>query len=145
MQANLKNQQDEIADAMKDIKMKIVVLSGKGGVGKSTVASNLSLALTKKFPGKVGIVDLDFSGPNIAKMLGVENFTLPNTSYPSLIHMKGQINRLEQEDWTKELVWELDGANIRINTVDQQYPFHYNNKDFAKTLNEYYDKLLAST
>ena len=72
MQANLKTQQDEIADAMKDIKMKIVVLSGKGGVGKSTVASNLSLALTKKFPGKVGIVDLDFSGPNIAKMLGVE-------------------------------------------------------------------------
>ena len=80
-----------------------------------------------------------------AKMLGVENFTLPDTSYPSLIHMKGQINRLEQEDWTRELVWELDGANIRINTVDQQYPFHYNNKDFAKILNEYYDKLLAST
>jgi hypothetical protein len=80
-----------------------------------------------------------------AKMLGVENFTLPDTSYPSLIHMKGQINRLEQEDWTKELVWELDGANIRINTVDQQYPFHYNNKDFAKVLNEHYDKLLGST
>jgi hypothetical protein len=80
-----------------------------------------------------------------AKMLGVENVTLPNTSYPSLIHMKERINWLQQLDWTKELVWELDGANIRINTVDQQYPFHYNNKDFAKILNEHYDELLGRT
>ena len=55
------------------------------------------------------------------------------------------INWLNNPDWTKEYVWELDGANIRINTVDQQYPFHYNNKDFAKTLNEHYDKLLGRT
>jgi hypothetical protein len=80
-----------------------------------------------------------------AKMLGVETVTLPNTSYPSLIHMKERINWLQQPDWTRELVWELDGANIRINTVDQQYPFHYNNKDFAKVLNEHYDKLLERT
>jgi hypothetical protein len=80
-----------------------------------------------------------------AKMLGVETVTLPNTSYPSLIHMKERINWLQQSDWTQELVWELDGANIRINTVDQQYPFHYNNKDFAKVLNEHYDKLLERT
>ncbi len=73
MQSNLKTQQDEIAAAMKNVKRKIVVLSGKGGVGKSTVASNLALAFGKKFPGKVGIADLDFSGPNIAKMLGVED------------------------------------------------------------------------
>ena len=80
-----------------------------------------------------------------AKMLGVENFTLPNTSYPSLIHMKEHINWLNNPDWTKEYVWELDNSNIRINTVDQMYPFHYNNKDFAKNLNEYYDKLLGRT
>jgi ATP-binding protein involved in chromosome partitioning len=72
VQSNLKTQQDEIAAAMKNVKKKIVVLSGKGGVGKSTVASNLALAFGKKFPGKVGIADLDFSGPNIAKMLGIE-------------------------------------------------------------------------
>ena len=59
--------------------------------------------------------------------------------------MKGQINGLSQEDWTKELVWELDGSNIRINTVDQEYPFHYNIKEFSKVLNEHYDKLLAGT
>jgi len=73
-----------------------------------------------------------------AKILGVENVTLPNTSYPSMIHMKGMINYLSGEDWTKELVWELDKSNIRINTIDQMYPFHYQVKDFSKELNKYY-------
>jgi len=74
-----------------------------------------------------------------ARAFGVENVTLPGTSYPSLIHMKGRINDCAGEDWTKELVWELAGANIRINTLDQQYPFHYCIKEFSKVLNEYYD------
>ena len=73
-----------------------------------------------------------------AKILGVENVTLPNTSFPTLIHMKGGMNDLIGEDWTKELNWELDRSNIRINTIDQQYPFHYYIKDFAKELNTYY-------
>ena len=72
MEPKLKTQQDEITTVMKKIKRKIIVLSGKGGVGKTTVSSNLALAFAKKYPGKVGIVDLDFSGPNVAKMLGVE-------------------------------------------------------------------------
>ncbi len=89
MQANLKKQQDEIAKAMKGIKIKIVVLSGKGGVGKSTVASNLALAFTKKYPGKVGIADLDFSGPNIAKMLGVEEKRIEATDDGKFIPVVG--------------------------------------------------------
>ncbi len=52
-------------------KYKIAVLSGKGGVGKSTVAVNLVAALAKK-GYFVGILDADVHGPNIAKMLGVE-------------------------------------------------------------------------
>lgn len=75
-----------------------------------------------------------------AKILGVENVTLPKTSYPTLIHMKGRINELYGEDWTKECVWELSGPNIRINTIDQQYPFHYYIKEYAQVLNGYYDK-----
>jgi len=78
-----------------------------------------------------------------AKLLGVENFTLPNTSYPTLIHMKERINWLQQEDWTKEMVWELNGSNIRIQTIDQQYPFHYHIKEFSKVLNEHYDRELS--
>lgn len=74
-----------------------------------------------------------------AKIMGVENVTLPNTSYPTLIHMKGAVNDLIGEDWTKELVWELDAPHIRINTIDQQYPFHYYNKEFSKVLNEHFE------
>ena len=76
-----------------------------------------------------------------AKILGVENVTLPNTSYPTLIHMKGAMNDMVGEDWTKELVYELDRANIRINTIDQQYPFHYYIKEFADVLNDYYENI----
>ena len=56
---------------MSRIKRKILVLSGKGGVGKSTVAVNLamSLALAGK---KVGLLDADIHGPSIPKLLGLE-------------------------------------------------------------------------
>ena len=57
------------------IKNKIMVMSGKGGVGKSTVAVNLSFALAMK--GKnTGIVDADIHGPNVPKMLGLEDVKL---------------------------------------------------------------------
>ncbi|MDT8357229.1 MAG: Mrp/NBP35 family ATP-binding protein [Methanomicrobiaceae archaeon] len=49
----------------------ILVLSGKGGVGKSTVAANLAMALSNH-GFNTGLVDLDIHGPNIPKMLGIE-------------------------------------------------------------------------
>ena len=77
-----------------------------------------------------------------AKIIGEEKVSLPNTSYPSLVHMKGKINWLVGEDWTKEMVYELDGSNIRVNTIDQQYPFHYYVKEFNKELNKHYDNII---
>ena len=65
------DQDKELKDRMSRIKHKIIVMSGKGGVGKTSVSVNLSyaLALTGR---EVGLVDIDLHGPNIAKMLGVE-------------------------------------------------------------------------
>ncbi len=75
---------------MKDIKHKILILSGKGGVGKSTVSAQLALALAKQgyevkkfqylkkkylkteFNIKVGLMDLDLCGPSIPRMMGIE-------------------------------------------------------------------------
>jgi len=51
----------------------IVVISGKGGVGKSTVSTNLALALAQNDERQVGLLDADIDGPNIPKMLGVED------------------------------------------------------------------------
>ncbi len=65
------DQDKELKNRMSRIKHKIIVMSGKGGVGKTSVSVNLSyaLALTGR---EVGLVDIDLHGPNIAKMLGVE-------------------------------------------------------------------------
>ena len=57
---------------MGKIKQNILVMSGKGGVGKTTVAINLAYFLSKK-RHKVGLLDIDVHGPNVPKMLGVEN------------------------------------------------------------------------
>ena len=53
------------------IKHKIAVLSGKGGVGKTTVAVNMAALLAKK-GYKVGLLDADIDCPNVGKMLGIE-------------------------------------------------------------------------
>lgn len=60
------------------IKHKIIVLSGKGGVGKSTVATNVAIALSLRGQ-KVGIMDIDIHGPSVPKMLGLEGNTLRGT------------------------------------------------------------------
>ena len=63
----------QLAENLSRIKHTIVVISGKGGVGKSTVAANLALVLAKSDECQVGLLDADIDGPNIPKMLGVED------------------------------------------------------------------------
>lgn len=61
-----------LQESLDRIKHVIIVLSGKGGVGKSTVSSNLTAALSMK-GYQVGLMDVDITGPNIPKMFGIED------------------------------------------------------------------------
>ncbi len=66
------------------IKNKILVLSGKGGVGKSTVSVNLAATLAEE-GFQVGIIDIDIHGPNVARMLGVADKKLQATRNETII------------------------------------------------------------
>ncbi len=65
-----KAEDEAIKNKMGAIRNKILIMSGKGGVGKSTVAVNLALAMAMR-GHKTGILDIDLHGPNVARMLGI--------------------------------------------------------------------------
>ncbi len=66
-------------EKLSHIEHKIMVMSGKGGVGKSTVAANLAVSFARK-GYEVGILDADVHGPNIPKMLGLDQAKLIGTA-----------------------------------------------------------------
>ncbi len=68
-------QPEKKPDLLPGVKNIVGVSSGKGGVGKSTVAANLAVALAAK-GYKVGLLDADIFGPSMPKMFGVEDETL---------------------------------------------------------------------
>lgn len=68
----MSEQEAKVTQALAKIKNRLLVFSGKGGVGKSTVAANLALAAALK-KLKVGLMDVDIHGPDLAKILGVED------------------------------------------------------------------------
>jgi len=70
-EAQLRQEELMLQGRMGNIRQKLLVLSGKGGVGKSTVAANLAVSLSRA--GKrVGLLDVDVHGPSIPKLLGLE-------------------------------------------------------------------------
>jgi len=80
------NDMEQIKIRMKNIKHKIVILSGKGGVGKSLVTVNLAAGLNQKNK-KVGVLDADLTGPCIPKMLGIKGSQL-NVGPPGIFPAK---------------------------------------------------------
>ena len=71
-------QGDRLASRMALVRHKVAVMSGKGGVGKSSITANLAAVLASQ-GYRVGVLDADINGPAIAKMLGVRLQTLSVT------------------------------------------------------------------
>lgn len=91
-----------ISSRLENVKHKILVLSGKGGVGKSTFTSLLAHAFATNPETNVGIMDTDICGPSIPKMMGVEDET---------IHVSGS-------GWTP--VWVME--NLAVMSIQFMLP-----------------------
>ena len=74
----LTEQTRQVQDRMTGIRHKLVVMSGKGGVGKSMTTVNLALALARK-GYRVGLLDVDLNGPCVPRMLGMHGQSLSLT------------------------------------------------------------------
>jgi ATP-binding protein involved in chromosome partitioning len=70
---------EQAKQSLTRIKNKIIVMSGKGGVGKSSVSVNLAIALAGK-GFKVGLMDVDIHGPDIPRMLGLMGMMASNSN-----------------------------------------------------------------
>lgn len=76
-QMRMKEREMALAGSMAKIKNKFMVMSGKGGVGKSCVAANLAIALSERGYA-VGLLDIDLHGPSIPKIMGIRGqITIP--------------------------------------------------------------------
>ena len=83
------------------------------------------------------IVTTDWAYSIASHIIGVEKTVIPSFTEMSMIHMKQYINGTATENWTDTFIYECLPNQIRVQTVPQQYPFHYHVKNFS-------DKILES-
>ncbi len=83
-QAAAAQQENAITRSLGKIKNKILVMSGKGGVGKSTVSVNLALGLANR-GHKVGLMDVDIHGPDVVRMLDLKGSVVPPETPNALV------------------------------------------------------------
>jgi ATP-binding protein involved in chromosome partitioning len=77
--AQVQQQATRLQERLRSVRHIVAVVSGKGGVGKSTVTVNLATAYAMRGQ-RVGVLDADLNGPSVAKMLGVRGYTPQFTS-----------------------------------------------------------------
>jgi ATP-binding protein involved in chromosome partitioning len=98
-----------IADAMAHVNYKLAIISGKGGVGKTSVVVNLAAALRKK-DMEVGIFDADIHGPSVPKMVGIK------TGMRDILHGSHGIDPVRTEHglnvMSVALIWPTDMTPI---------------------------------
>ena len=115
-------QDAEIHQKLNSIRNKILVMSGKGGVGKSSVAAYLSVALAKG-GFKVGLMDIDLHGPSIPRLLGLRGFlqpsSLPGKANPIQFTPNLQVISIESlmgEDKDRATIWR---GPLKIGVIRQ--------------------------
>lgn len=72
-----------------------------------------------------------------AVILGPEACVMPDHDHMTVVHMKKNIIPIMGSDWTKELVWEFDHNQLRINTIPQSGFFHYHIKSWADQIEQF--------
>jgi Mrp family chromosome partitioning ATPase len=90
------------------IKHKIMVFSGKGGVGKSTIAVNLAYGLAM-MGKKVGLLDADLHGPSVARMTGTEGARVSTNADKNIVPVK-----LHDNFWTLSIAYMVENADAAL-------------------------------
>jgi len=104
------NKEDlKVLNSLKKIKHVLIIMSGKGGVGKSTVAANLAVALSMR-GYETGLMDVDIHGPNIPKMLKIEDAVITgdeNGLFPVIVppHLKVMSMAFLLQDRDSPVIW----------------------------------------
>lgn len=128
-EAQMEQQEQEIKERLSHIKNKILVMSGKGGVGKSSIAAYLSVALAKR-DYKVGLMDVDLHGPSIPKILGLKGGVHPSIQEGKMVPVPYipnmtviSIETLMGADKDSPIIWRgpLKGGVIKQFVADMEW------------------------
>ena len=125
-------QADRIQKRLASVKHTVAIMSGKGGVGKSSLTANLATALTLN-GNSVGVVDADINGPTLAKMMGVRNATLEYTP----IGVKPARTALGTKLISMDLLLAEDDAPVLWNAHTQKDAFTWRSTMEVGALREF--------